>query len=66
MIAQMKLDEIALTDPDETAGNVAAEGPEQVIHSIGHAFDLFDDFKVDDYLGGCFASDRRWDQGRAG
>ena len=61
MVAEMELDEIAFPHTDKATGNIAAEGPVEIIYAIGHAFDFLDDLKLDDELGGSLAGDRRRD-----
>jgi hypothetical protein len=35
MIVEAKLDQVSFANSNETAGHFAAEGPEQVIHTVG-------------------------------
>ena len=66
VIAEVKLDEIALAHADETARNVTAKRPEKIIHSIRHLFHLLDDLQSDDELRRMLAGDRRRHQRWAG
>ncbi len=51
VIAEMKLDEIALADPDEHARNLASERPEQIVHPIRQAPHHLAHFDIHDHLG---------------
>ena len=56
---QMKFDEVAFADADKTAGNIAAECPEDILDAIGQSFGKFLDFEVDDDFRRVLARNRR-------
>ena len=66
MIVQVKLDEVAFADADETAGHIAAERPEEILDAIGDPLDDFLHFEIHDDLGGVLARDGRRHERRRG
>ena len=59
MIVQVKFDEVAFADANETSGNFAAEGPEKILDAIGKLFHDFLHFEFHDDLGGVGTLDGR-------
>lgn len=54
---EFPINKISLTHPDEFSGNTAAEGPENVVDSVGHSFDQFLHLEIHNHLGAVGAGD---------
>ncbi len=59
VVHQLELNEIPLTDADEFPRHTAPEGPERVIHPVGHFHHLFHHLQLHNHLGRVLAGDRR-------
>ena len=46
-VHEVELHFVILPDADELARHAAAEGPERIVHTVGHALHQFDDFELD-------------------
>jgi hypothetical protein len=60
-IVQMELDHVALANPNKISGNLAAEGPERILNSIGQAAHVFFGLQIDYHSRGVVPGDRWWD-----
>src|SRR6185503_7741003 len=66
VVREAEFDKIAFANPNETAGNSAAERPERVVDTISEAHRLLDGLDLDDHLGRVVARDWRRHVGRVG
>src|SRR5262245_7761098 len=53
----MELHLVAFADANEAAGNLTAESPEDIFHTVGQSFRHFANFEVNNYPGGEGAGD---------